>query len=67
MKTMLLSLSWCIVTVGAGYIIDFDYNFHLTWVLMGIGVAIYRYGVPIQQERKKSVSIPPSLSVSTGG
>ncbi len=48
-KTMLISLSGCMVTLGAECLLDFDYNLPLAWILMGIGVAIYRYAVSTQK------------------
>lgn len=51
-KTMLISFSGCMVTLGAEYLLDFDYTFHLTWILMGIGAAIYGYAD--RQIQKKS-------------
>lgn len=49
-KSMLLSTSGCIVSLGFTSLMDIDYNNSIVWILMGIGVAIYRYAASIPKE-----------------
>ncbi len=49
-KAMLLSTSGCIITLGFTSMVQFSYDFPIPWVLMGMGVAIYKYAVSIQKE-----------------
>ena len=49
-KSMLLSTSGCIVSLGFASLMDIDYINSIVWLLMGIGVAIYRYAASIPKE-----------------
>lgn len=49
-KAMLLSTSGCILAIGLASLVDYNYNFYLLWLIMGLGTAIYRYAASIPEE-----------------
>lgn len=49
-KAMLVSTLGCIISFGLAALVDFEYNFKLLWILMGIGASIYRYAISTQKE-----------------